>query len=340
MDECVTRAGSVSARHATGERGGSGHSWRRCVGCGAVLALLLLSVIGVTPGVASAATGSATLTELSGEEMQLNVSVTEDCSECFWFGTATVYPASSECPPAWESTGRAWVQKGEVSHGPVTVSQTETVNRFGLEGPLIVCVYVFTEGKSELVGRSGPFDPKPPQPPPPPPPPPPSATGSATLTELSGEEMQLNVSLTEPCSECVWFGGATVYSANADCPPTFQVTGRSWVQAGPVREGPGTVFQTERVNRFGIQGPLVVCIYVSANLVDELVGRSGPFDPQPPPPPASSPPPPPPSSPAPHQSLTRAKKLTKALQACRKKPKRKRKACERRARKLYGHTHH
>jgi hypothetical protein len=44
-----------------------------------------------------------------------------------------------------------------------------------------------------------------------------------------------------------------------------------------------------------------------------------------------------PPSPPQHRSLTRAQKLGKALKACKKKPKKKRKACERTARKLYGH---
>src|SRR5262249_52879896 len=148
------------------------------------------------PAVANAATGSATLTELSGEELMLEVSVTEECAGCFWFGEASVYAASTACPSEWEATGRGWVQQGPLREGPGTVTETETVKRFGLEGPLVVCVYVHTGAKSELVGRSGPFDPKPP------PPPPPQASGTANLTELSGEEAQLSVSVTENCAEC------------------------------------------------------------------------------------------------------------------------------------------
>jgi hypothetical protein len=173
----------------------------------AVLALLLFGVIALTtatvPAVASAASGSATLTVLSGEELQLNVSVTEECSECFWYGQASVYPASAECPSTWTATAWGWVQNGGVRTGPGTVSETERINRFGLEGPLVVCIYV-NANVDELVGRSGPFDPKPaPAPPPPPPPPPPPQTPAPPPTPPA-----------PPAAVTVHFGGSYQFHIN------------------------------------------------------------------------------------------------------------------------------
>jgi hypothetical protein len=339
MRECIKRPES---QHISGlaadHRGDSNRSWGRRVRYCAALALVLLGATATAPAVATAATGSATLTELSGDEMKLSASVTENCTECIWFGEATVYSASMECPATWQSTGRGWVQKEQAREGPGTVSETEPVHRSGLEGPLVVCIYVHTEAGEELVGRSGPFDPKPPQPPPSSS----TGTGNATLTEISGDELQLSVSVTENCTECVWLGYASVYSASAQCPPTWQGAGRNWVQKEKARRGPGTVSETQVVHRLGLGGPLVVCIYVEPKSnTNELVGRSGPFDPKPVPPPLVAPS----SAPPPSPPLTRAQKLAKALKACKKKPRKRRGACQRRARKLYGpknkkHRHH
>jgi len=179
----VTPEGVPTRRGCGGSRG----IWCRYLCQVAVLGLLLVSMTAAAPGVASADSSSATLTELSGEEMLLSVSVTflgsKECGErCKWFGFAEVHPASIECPPGFtESSLGAWI--GEVREAG-TESGTAIANRYGHEGPLIVCVYV-QEEKTHLVGEFGPFDPQPPpapgpspSPAPSPPPTGPPTTGS------------------------------------------------------------------------------------------------------------------------------------------------------------------
>jgi YVTN family beta-propeller protein len=172
----------------------------------------------------------------------------------------------------------------------------------------------------------------------------PASGASATLTELSGEEVQLSVSVTNNCAECVWFAEATVYSASSECPRSWEDTTRSWLQNGPVQQGPGTVSETERLDRGGLHGPLVACVYLNSEAMSELIARIGPFDPQPPP---TQPPPATPPSlivnlpttfahPSKTKPLTRAQKLARAFRACNRKPRRKRTGCRARARKLYG----
>jgi hypothetical protein len=118
------------------------------------------------------------------------------------------------------------------------------------------------------------------------------------------------------------------------------------------------------------QGHGLACQVTATNSVSHATATSNTVNvpsptPPPPPPPAPepSPPPPPPSSPPPsssapsppppalptssnnngttppapvHKPLTNSQKLAKALTACKKKPKKQRKACEAAARKLYG----
>jgi hypothetical protein len=167
-----------------------------------------------------------------------------------------------------------------------------------------------------------------------------------------------------PGYECnrPWFAFAEVFPASVQsvCPPPGLSKSAVGEWFGEVRLQAGTESGTAIVPRRGVEGPLIVCVYVNHYLanheVEELVGKFGPFDPQPPPPPPSPPPPPPsppPSppatAPAPPQSvvvvplhpkpLTRAQKLAKALRACSKKPKRERARCRATAQKLYGPQH-
>jgi hypothetical protein len=121
----------------------------------------------------TACEASANLTELSGEEMLLSVSVTwngnRECHEkflCLWYPVAEVYPAD-ECPrPYTESSLGQWF--GE-QHDPRTETGKAIAHRHRYEGPLIVCIYAETNTGLEFVGKFGPFDPQPPPSPPAPP---------------------------------------------------------------------------------------------------------------------------------------------------------------------------
>ncbi|HEY4450934.1 MAG TPA: hypothetical protein VGN13_05005 [Solirubrobacteraceae bacterium] len=75
---------------------------------------------------------------------------------CDWFGEAAAYSASTGCPFNFDATHGQWVGTVETSEG--TTYGSFTFVPYGLERTIVVCLYVYAESSSTLVGESHPFD--------------------------------------------------------------------------------------------------------------------------------------------------------------------------------------
>jgi hypothetical protein len=178
------------------------------LGVRAVVSAVVFFSAGAFPTLGHADSGRAVVvSQPNAEEAQINFEVTHECSgTCFWYGDASLYPASTACPSTWEATGHGWVENG-IRSEQGTVSETQNDYLFGLTGSVVACLYVEDQG-SHLVGQSLlnlqagalPSPPSlsspspPPAPPPPPPPPPPASPAVPSVAVHFGGDYRFRVS--------------------------------------------------------------------------------------------------------------------------------------------------
>jgi hypothetical protein len=147
-----------AARRLLGPTGYTLHDgMRRC--------LLVLTISALAwPSVAAADGGGATIRSLpESTELQVSLTVEHSCpgfaygqgESCDWFGEAAAYGAGG-CPVVFDGSHGIWV--GPVQTAPGSSSASVAFNPSRLPRDVVVCLYVYAEGSSALVGQSHPFD--------------------------------------------------------------------------------------------------------------------------------------------------------------------------------------
>ncbi len=106
-----------------------------------------------SPAAAQANTGTARITALPESSMlEGRYNIEYECATegtCYWFPEASVYPASTECPPSFDPTHGIWVgesQSIKLAFGSSTFAPPASKIR--------VCLYAH-EQNDELVGEAG-----------------------------------------------------------------------------------------------------------------------------------------------------------------------------------------
>jgi hypothetical protein len=127
-----------------------------------VVSIFAAFVLLVIPATAAADSGGATVRTLpESEELQVSVEVQHECASekyCGWYGEATAYSASVECPSAFDLSHGVSVEPGEVKTEGGTGSWTFAFNPSGLASEVVVCLYIYSGGEESLVGQSHPFN--------------------------------------------------------------------------------------------------------------------------------------------------------------------------------------
>jgi hypothetical protein len=120
----------------------------------------ILVGLALLPSLALADSGGATIRRLpDSTQLQASVEIEHQCpsggslATCYWFGEASQYPASVECPEVFDDSHFVW--DGSVEESAETTSGTFA---FTPEAAVVrLCLYVHEEGSS-LVGESHPFN--------------------------------------------------------------------------------------------------------------------------------------------------------------------------------------
>jgi hypothetical protein len=130
------------------------------------LALLAVLAVGMTTAPSALAdSGGAAIRALpESEEIQVSAEVHHNCPEylsepdstCDWFAEASTYPSSVECPITFDASHNAW--SGELQTTPGASNNTFAILPYGLPRDIHVCLYVYAENESTLVGQSHVFD--------------------------------------------------------------------------------------------------------------------------------------------------------------------------------------
>lgn len=122
-----------------------------------------LAIAVCAPAAARADGGGATVRALpESSSVEVSARVEHSCASetpCAWFAAAAVYSSSSGCPYSFDATHGVW-QSGLEEVGVPTDGHF-TISGFTLakmEATIVVCLYVYSEGSTTLVGQSHPFD--------------------------------------------------------------------------------------------------------------------------------------------------------------------------------------
>jgi hypothetical protein len=109
-------------------------------------------------------------------------------------------------------------------------------------------------------------------------------SGGATINTLPDSyQLEGRVEIQHQCGgvfkaereSCLWYGEASQYPANVECPGTFDLTHSVWIQGGALESGSGT---SSGSFSFVPESPeVVLCLYVHDEGEDHLVGQSHPF---------------------------------------------------------------
>jgi hypothetical protein len=127
--------------------------------------LATLATMGMTASSALADSGGATIRSLpESEEIQVTAEVHHNCPEylsepdstCDWFAEASTYSSSVECPITFDASHSAW--SGELQTTPGASDNTFAILPYGLPRDIHVCLYIYAENESTLVGQSHTFD--------------------------------------------------------------------------------------------------------------------------------------------------------------------------------------
>lgn len=151
------------------------------------LAIAFLSLLAV-PSAAGADSGGAKVSALpESSSVEVFAQVEHQCEgSCAWFATAAAYSASSGCPYTFDATHGVW--QSPVEQYSIKTVGSFTVGTSNLENIIVVCLYVYSEGSTTLVGQSHPFNVSTGREilPPPPAPPEPPASPAAPEPSLKG----------------------------------------------------------------------------------------------------------------------------------------------------------
>jgi hypothetical protein len=121
---------------------------------GAIASLVFLG--SAAPAVADSA--GATIRSLpESTELQVHAEYHHECSgdACDWFAEASAYSASAGCPSVFDASHIVW-------SGPVETGGKSSVDfafsPYGLETEVVVCLYIWANDESSLVGESHHFN--------------------------------------------------------------------------------------------------------------------------------------------------------------------------------------
>ncbi len=125
--------------------------------------IVVLAMVLCAPAAARADSGGATVRALAeSSSVEVAAQVEHSCeseTSCAWFAAAAVYSASSGCPYSFDATHGVWQsgieQLGLPADGRFTISGFTLAN---METTILVCLYVYAEGSTTLVGQSHPFN--------------------------------------------------------------------------------------------------------------------------------------------------------------------------------------
>ncbi len=306
----------------------------RQVGC---LTAGILAAFVLIPSIACAEGAHGTI-EVAGSEATFHVMVPpkEDWSSFSWFANAYTDTVSDHC--AAPDSNDLVAVSGEETSTEASFSANLAQLRDHI-GTWDICLYAHGFGPGEGLLAEAPYVY-------------PSPTGTVTVLgrstraimsplELAGQ-MNAQARITEPYSGPPgwrWWWAVTALPAGTPCSATFAP--HSYIGSSSVRESNAAITPEYTTLYFPeASGTFALCLYVDIeDALEEgvrLIGSgSYTFPAATPPPPAAPATPVKTATPIP-KPLTRGQKLSKALKACRKeRRKRKREACERKARKQY-----
>jgi hypothetical protein len=122
----------------------------------AALASLVI-LVPAAPAIADSA--GATIRSLpESTELHVHAEYHHECigPPCSWFTEASAYSASTGCPAVFDATHSIWA--GPVEKGEVTSRASFAFNPYGLQNEVVVCLYIWEEDESNLVGESHNFN--------------------------------------------------------------------------------------------------------------------------------------------------------------------------------------
>ncbi len=119
----------------------------------------LLTVL-VAPTVAQADSAGATVRTLpQSEELQVHAEYHHECSgepgTCDWFTEASAYSSSAGCPAVFDASHIIW--SGPPETGSLSFANFSFAPN-GLGSEIVVCLYIWSNEESTLVGQSHPFN--------------------------------------------------------------------------------------------------------------------------------------------------------------------------------------
>lgn len=120
-------------------------------------ALASLVILGPAASAVADSAGATIRSLPESAELQVHAEYHHECSgSCAWFTEASAYSASTGCPAVFDDTHSVWSGPVEMTEGTSTANFA--FNPYGLQDEIIVCLYIWSNNESSLVGESHNFN--------------------------------------------------------------------------------------------------------------------------------------------------------------------------------------